>query len=402
MLRDEVIKFHNDVLNDYKEFWESEEDREIFDMTLEEAGYGILEHSGMLYRYTADRKYIDAIQKFDIENLVKNAFEYINGMTIVDSIKEIISSDIISEYNLENAEILIEARDALEIALLVISEVIKPLVYAEDFRFLDRLTAARCYAHDFDEVIQKDLALFTLATRNIAELNEFIEIEISKEDFWWFHKARDIDSSICEQEEKLAGSISEYLTGSKTSNWIPKKYLAYSGRFRTNVSEIADWAKMRLSGSDRQPVVAAVAHLKIFAETGQVFKIPLAALDAGSMISPVIIWRGDISSYITSISDYEAGEKRGIIGSYARLTADINRYRESVYAQWKIAEKTDSVKPDSNFFLIEMNSNEIIGEGIVDGKSVATLQNGSWEILQKYSDDPSGLLILILDSSNVR
>lgn len=177
-------------------------------VTQAEAAYGILENAGMLYRYTGNYCYIDDIDS-NVEFLVESAVNYVDGMTIVENIEKIVSSEEFSDFDLNDAEVLIEARDGLEVVKVVLAKILKPWVYAENSRFIDMLDKVDICALRFDKAIAKDKALLTVATRKIACLKDHIKVELAEKDFWWFFEARILDKEMISSEEEIAFSIAD-------------------------------------------------------------------------------------------------------------------------------------------------------------------------------------------------
>ena len=198
MTYEEIINHHAEELNDYKAFNIDPPE----DMTKEEIAYYTLLNSAMLYRYTGDAEYLQ------IEDLsfVKSASNYVSGMTIVNKLAEICTSDDFDDSDMWDSELLIQARDELEMVKMIISKTIKPLVYKGNFDLLDSLTAIKRYKDKFDSLILNDLSLLTVATREVFKLKEHIKIDLD-DSFWWFDKARKIDAEFIRAEESIFSSI---------------------------------------------------------------------------------------------------------------------------------------------------------------------------------------------------
>ncbi len=198
MTYEDIINHHAEELKDYKAFNADTPE----DMTKEEIAYYILLNSAMLYRYTADSKYLQ------VEDLafIKSASDYVSGMTIINKLAEICDTDDFDDSDMWDSELLIQARDELEMVKIIVSEAIKPLVYKGDFELLDSLTVIKRYKDKFDSLILNDLSLLTVATREIYKLREFIKIDL-EDTFWWFDKAREIDANFIRTEESIFNSI---------------------------------------------------------------------------------------------------------------------------------------------------------------------------------------------------
>lgn len=201
----DILNEHKSELRDYRQFFLSKPDG----MTVGEISYYILENSAMLYRYTNDESYINEIKESNFKLLVNSAAKYVSGMTINQQVIELCSLDDFCDSDMYDAELLIQARDGLEMVRMIVSVLIKPFVYAGDFSLMDDLTTIKKYRDQFDNLIQGDLSLLTVASREIYSLKKHIKIELSSE-FWWFDEAHELDLKLTAQEKSLVENFATH------------------------------------------------------------------------------------------------------------------------------------------------------------------------------------------------
>ena len=196
MLIDELITYHADMLQNYFNFWEREDERKNLGISLTEVAYNILMNTGMLYRYTDDKSIIDIITGEIKDNLINKGLEYAQKLTILSSLESILKKDIVSDSDLEDVETLIEYRDELEMVLFMSGYLIKPKVYSGDFTVLNIISSIRGYATAFDQTLFNRIDMYTVASRRIAHLAEHIKISLIKRNFWWFYSAPILDAKV--------------------------------------------------------------------------------------------------------------------------------------------------------------------------------------------------------------
>lgn len=387
MNKNEIIDFHKVVLSNYLEFWNSKEEAVGFGVTKGEAAYSVLEHSGMLYRYTADRKYIEKVKQFDLEEILMDAFDYIEGMTIAESINDLINSDEISEFDMDDAEILIRARDGLETALNVISDLVKSSVYSGDFRYLDKLTNARLKAHEFDNAIESDIALITVATRGVAKYKEYIEVELSEKDYWWFYRARELDEEVETRDREFAESINSLMDNETLRNRLLSRILVRNRAFKSTVASIRT-----IAGEFKKAILER--------STISSSEVPLAAASDDSIFSPVVVWCGFLPKFKEPVTVLNIKDVTDTEPIYASLLTKLRRLDDKITGQWSIKGSIHHIQPGATFLLCEKDSGDILGEGTINERFVATLLEGSWDQLVRFENNTSGLFLLIIDLSN--
>lgn len=174
-----LLKFHMDTLAEYNTFWRSETKRSKAEVTLQETAYQILLHSGMLYRYTGYKNFIEDIP--DSKILIKNAMEYISGTTIVKDTQAIVNSKKISGFDLFDIEILFEMRDEIETVKQVITTITHKL---KDTTIT--LTKIKAITNQFDSLVKSNNVVIKTGIRYINTMKPHIKIELNKTNYWWF------------------------------------------------------------------------------------------------------------------------------------------------------------------------------------------------------------------------
>jgi hypothetical protein len=71
-------------------FWDFPETRKDTGVSEEEAAYGILQHAGMLYRYTGDEQSIQDQDISETRRMLLSACNYISEIILADSAERIL------------------------------------------------------------------------------------------------------------------------------------------------------------------------------------------------------------------------------------------------------------------------------------------------------------------------
>jgi hypothetical protein len=370
-----LIGFHRSALSNYKELLE--EGSGAGAVSNESIAYNILEHSGMLYRYTADSSYLDSLLEMDTEFLLVNGFKYVKALNLLNPLNVILEEEEVSDVQMQDLEFIIAARDELEAFCNTVYQLLKDNIGKGDYSFVSDLAAARAYANEFDRTAGKDPALMSIAASDFSWLRNVFAIECKREDYWWMYLSEEFSTA----EKVLRDSIESV----SSSPEAMERLLEY----RDNRHLTEDPMESEFAEEDKVKLISIV-----FSRACESARIPFAAKKRGMVFSAALIWDG--ASDCFSICGAEQGEQTAS-GCYARLVNEFADEEDgSASAQWQIHGADFTGKAKSTFYLLARDTQKVIGTGLVDTEGYAVLGNASWNEVKEYAADYSRLILLIV------
>lgn len=234
----ELLKFHTQSLREYAECWQSSALRTTIDISKEEAAYHLLEHAGMLRRYTADEVSIRGLKELTekkVVELVMSVCKYISCITLSERINELVAKDFLESEEIEEVEAILLDRDGLQTVIDLASELVRKLLN-EHSEVVIALADANCVAAEIDDLLLSRPDIISVASRPLEPFLQLIKTHLDMEKYWWFAKAREIDKTYQEQnlfeilgsktEDKLATVIS--LFSKDFDSWISAQNISFA------------------------------------------------------------------------------------------------------------------------------------------------------------------------------
>jgi len=184
------IEHYKETLDDYIKF-RNEKNKNV---SPEESAYGILENSGLLFRYTNDKKYLESLNKLISEdkNLLEDAINYLNNSNIAERTKKVFDIEVINDSGLEEAEDIIAARDEYQAAIDCIRLVAQETIKSNE-KLKDKFVRAIMKINKADMIILERPDIARVATRVMEQFIPMIKTEINKNNYWWFYDLREYD-----------------------------------------------------------------------------------------------------------------------------------------------------------------------------------------------------------------
>jgi hypothetical protein len=207
MTDEEFLRGHLEYLKRYVEFWAFPELREDAMVSRNSAAYHVLDHAGMLFRYTGDERCISGLvqqPETETRDMVLSACRYVSGFTLAETIRRDFTQDVFREGRMMQVEGILMSRDALETVLWLATRLTAGMVAQGDAELRRALAQARCVAAEIDDALLARLDAVTVASRALMGIYGFIKVEEFKR-AWWFTKARELDETIEDDLEKDLG-----------------------------------------------------------------------------------------------------------------------------------------------------------------------------------------------------
>ncbi len=361
-----LVRFHQSVLDNYKKLLD-EQLREKINISQEECSYNLFVHSGMLLRYTGDCKFVNWLMDLELNEHFRYAFEYISNLEIVDMLKDYIGLTDVSDADLFEIESLIGVRDELQAFDSVASIIIKRNAETGNYKWLSKLTEAKCYTNDFDLLARTDEHLISLACIDFFTQKECFAIDFNKEDYWWFDMY-DIFQSTDGNTLKKTDRVKTL--GKVDLNTIPP--------IEDSEGNVVQYA----------PDFITCAIKKV--------DLPAAAA-SNTQLSSVIEWDGVSNSQDALVKENSASYTAD--GHFfAELVTPITQLENGqAYAEWEIKGKSPEYRKNTSFFLLENETGKVLGTGLID-EGFATLGNASWEEIKIYRENYTSLTLLVVDT----
>lgn len=188
--RDELVRMHAEELAQYSHLWGDEEFRREAQVSSEEAAAGVLEHMGMLYRYTGDRELFNQFVTMPLDRrvtLVTAAAGFLADSPLVAAARRLWNDDLVSEAGFAQIESLFFRRDEL----CCIVDLMHSLVWSELNRggypeVLELFLSVMKTEEELDRVMRQRPELAATAGAPVRALGQLIAIELDLERQWWF------------------------------------------------------------------------------------------------------------------------------------------------------------------------------------------------------------------------
>ena len=335
-----------------------------------ESAFHALAHAGYLYRYNAESSILNL--KLDPEStsrLVLDGCKHAMKYEYAEKAKTLL--ELVGEgSNLEEDSplvLLIQDRDLAEAFLEESARMAHPRISAGDKRLHENLLRFGVKTLEFDKLINEDHPQIAVAlSKTMEPLMRGFSVSPSRSRCWWFYLWTESQAKLAEKRSTLKVGVA----------------------VRTTVLATIS----RLFNS---PGVMVYPSTGIAVES---LPLPLAAADAETEVSSVVLWRGSIASLTFPMSDI-AVKQVSSMGStiVARLQTAIGMDSGRVSGQWYLDGDTESLVNGSEFFVIEKVSGSIAGKGRLGGEDItlASLVEGDWSILRNHTTSVSGLALLI-------
>jgi len=354
--RSSLVRFHQNVLDNYKKLLD-EQFRKKTGVSNEELSYNLFVHSGMLFRYTGDIRFVNFLTSLDLDYYFEYAFRYISELRIVSALKSYIGLTNVCDYDLFRIESLIGIRDELQAFDLAASIIIKRDAASGIYKWLSQLTDVRVYTNDFDILARTDEHLMSLACIDFFPQKNCVVIDYRKEDYWW---------------------LDMYDTYQSTSRSI------LNDAARVKKTEELD-AEIATSNETLKSIIVQFAP-DFIAVAIKTPALPAAAA-SNTPMSSVLEWDG-----VSNSRDILAKENAVAYSTnhflYAELVTPITSQEGGqAYAEWVIRGKSPGYRENTSFFLLENKTGKVLGTGFIDKEGYASLGNASWKELKAYKNN---------------
>jgi hypothetical protein len=194
----DLLRFHAESLRDYATFWFDPDSRQDRDVSEEEAAYHVCEHAAMLFRYTGREDYLQGLMGQPPErrrSLVLAVCRYVGGLTLLDTARGLLSTDILDEDQVSEFEDLLIERDALEEVLALASRLVADLLRGGDGDVRRELATARSAVAELDDALWSRPDVVSVTCRALAGLHSQLAVRPDKRIQWWFGKAMSLDET---------------------------------------------------------------------------------------------------------------------------------------------------------------------------------------------------------------
>ena len=381
MEKKSLVEFHAGVLENYEKLLSDSSLAYAGNVTAEEIAFSIIVHAGMLYRYTADKKYLGHLAGENRNELLENGFSYIRGLEMNEILASLVSNKTREETLFDDIDMLISVRDEIESFCFVVRLLLKDQIEQGDFSFVSDLASAMAYANEFDTIASSDSALMSVAAEGFSSLKDSFAIECRREDYWWMY----ISDEYSVVEEEFQRNLDRYFShekSQKTSDNV--EYALNENRADYSSDKVAEKEAVQVSLFDIERVVAACDSALI----------PQAAGSVDEIYSAVTFW--DYKSEANTIVE-DAEEAGSFDDVSARVTSRITRIEnDQCSAEWKIEGVDFSKTEKTTFYLFARDSRKIVGIGLIDKEGYAVLHNASWSDLKGYENSYSDLVLLVV------
>jgi hypothetical protein len=194
----DLLRFHAESLREYATFWFDPDSRQDSDVSEEEAAYHLCEHAAMLFRYTGREDYLKGLTGQSPEqrrSLVLAVCRYVGGLTLLDTARRLLSTDILDEDQLSEFEDLLIERDALEEVLALATRLVADLLRGGASDLRRELARAKTLVADLDDTLWSRPDVVSVACRALAGLRSQLAVRPDERIQWWFGKAMSLDET---------------------------------------------------------------------------------------------------------------------------------------------------------------------------------------------------------------
>ncbi len=185
-----LLKSHVDQVENYLLFWNGSASGMGEEMAKTEAAYYLLANIGMVYRYTNDQQILDIFHGYPVEDrksLVEKSCEYILECNWISQIKDLFIEEDLDTDAMEQLEILLTQRDALDVNLGT-SRALSHAIPEEEYHLRPLLVRAITKAYEFDEELWKRPDVLMEAVTILHPIRDLVRIPIDLKKQWWFQE----------------------------------------------------------------------------------------------------------------------------------------------------------------------------------------------------------------------
>lgn len=252
--REDLIRLHGALLEDYADFYQDREAREAEGVSLEEAAGGMLEHFGMLYRYTGDQALLKeflAMPETDKYTLAHAAAEYLQSDTLLATAHNLYQETLLSEGQFAQAESLFFRRDEFAVIL----DMIRTLAWNNIEQPEDPLHALFFNAlemeTELDRLLRTQPALAATAGAPVRGLSQAVAEGCLPAHYWWL-----TDWAAQEAASKEAG-MHAWLVKALSPGSVP------AVRGRIWLGKWVEKARVLLTSREPLPALAAATSTRV-------------------------------------------------------------------------------------------------------------------------------------------
>jgi tetratricopeptide (TPR) repeat protein len=197
MPQDELISTHAAALDDGLRQWLSEEARTEPGIPADEAAAALLEHAGMLDRYTGTQEGLALLERLSVAQrtaLLEAACRHLEQVPLAEQCRRLLRADVLSVEELEALEQAVVRRDALEAALAAARRLARTLPEAARRPLTPPLARAAANLASFDLALRSRRDVASVVWRAVESLASRIRTPSARQ-AWWFDEARRLDSA---------------------------------------------------------------------------------------------------------------------------------------------------------------------------------------------------------------
>src|SRR6516165_9538581 len=165
-----LIRFHADSLRRFARWWHSPEAASAEGVSASEAAYHLLEDAGMLYRFTADERWLGPFlgqTAADRKRLVLAGCAFVSTFTLAERAHSLLAEEELAPEQWAEVEALLLRRDALEMVLDLAKRLVADLLAQPDAELLRAVAAACCLAAAVDDELLAQPEVAALASRSL-------------------------------------------------------------------------------------------------------------------------------------------------------------------------------------------------------------------------------------------
>jgi hypothetical protein len=201
-----LIQFHADSLRKFARCWHSAEAAAAEGVAAPEAAYHLLEDAGLLYRYTADDRWLAPFVRqapADRKRLITAACAFVGGLALAEQARPLLAAEELGPGQWDAVEALLARRDALEVVLDLAKRLAADLLDPPDAEVLQGLAGACCVAAAFDDELLARPDVAALASRALLGLRDQLRTPPDPRQYWWFGLAQEADEAA--ENDTVAG-----------------------------------------------------------------------------------------------------------------------------------------------------------------------------------------------------
>lgn len=187
-------RFHADRLQFFLRGWHTDGVPDL-GLTAESIAYYLLEHGGMLYRYTGDDEVIASLKGLDAADrvaLVQKACAYMRDGQLANQCRRVLGEQDPDSEQLSFLGSILVRRDGLETSLSLAREVAGELITTNS-QVLADLAGVRCWLDELDKVLQEHQGVTRVACLDLrglyAQLAPVVRQGLNLRQYWWFDYA---------------------------------------------------------------------------------------------------------------------------------------------------------------------------------------------------------------------